>query len=86
MARQAASDAGIAIFQLPVYAMNDRYEVARYLDNPTKTGTIEMHCLPQRVVFEIAAACGGTVLEMREDGAAGPPSHWLSNIFIITKP
>ena len=77
---------GIAIFQLPVYAMNYRFEVARYLNNPTKTGTIEMHCLPQRVVFEIAAACGCTALEMREDGAAGPPSHWLSNIFIITKP
>ena len=76
---------GLAIFQVPTYAMNYRYEVTPYLAKPTETGTIEMHCLPQRVIFEIAAACGCVALEVREDTAAGPPAYWLSNSFIFTR-
>ncbi len=76
---------GVAMFQVPTYAMNYRYEVATYLAKPSETGTIEMHCLPQNVVFEIAAACGCAALEVREDTAAGAPAYWLSNTFILTK-
>lgn len=76
---------GMAIFQVPTYAMNYRHDVAEYLAKPTSTGTIEMHCLPQQVVIEIAAECGCVAVEVREDTAAGPPAYWLSNSFIFTK-
>ena len=77
---------GIAMFQLPTYTTGYGFDVARYLSAPTATGTIEVHCLPQSVVFEIAADCGCVPLEVREDNAMGPPSHWISNFFIFAKP
>jgi hypothetical protein len=63
-----------------------RFAIEEYLAAPTDTGTIEVHCLPQPVVFAIAAACGCVPLEVREDTAMGPPSAWLSNRYVFTKP
>jgi len=77
---------GIAMFQVPTYAIGYRFNLATYLAAPTNTGTIEVHCLPQPVVFQIAAEAGCVPLEVREDTAMGPPSHWLSNIFVFAKP
>ncbi len=77
---------GIAFFQVPTFAMGYQHNVARYLANPTSTGTIEVHCLPQPVVFQLAREAGCTLLEVREDGAMGPHPNWLSNSFIFTKP
>ncbi len=77
---------GIAMFQVPTFASNYGFDLARYLAAPTETGTIEVHCLPQSVVFGIAHRCGCVPLEVREDTAMGPPSHWLSNTFIFHKP
>lgn len=77
---------GIAIFQVPTYATGYRFSLANYLANPSTTGTIEVHCLPQQVVYSLAAEAGCIPLETREDGAMGPPSHWLSNTFIFAKP
>ena len=76
---------GVAIFQVPTYATGYSFELERYLANPTSTGTIEVHCLPQAVVYRLAAEAGCVPLEMREDSAMGPPSHWLSNTFIFSK-
>lgn len=76
---------GIAMFQVPTYASGYSFDVARYLAAPTPAGTIEVHCLPQPVVFAIAADCGCVPLEVREDTAMGPPSHWLSNAFVFAK-
>ncbi len=77
---------GIAIFQVPTYATGYKFNLASCLAAPTNTGTIEVHCLPQPVVFQIAAEAGCVPLEVREDTAMGPPSHWLSNTFMFAKP
>jgi 2-polyprenyl-3-methyl-5-hydroxy-6-metoxy-1,4-benzoquinol methylase len=77
---------GIAIFQVPSFAMGYQYDVARYLANPTSTGTIEVHCLPQPVVYRLAREAGCELLEVREDGAMGPHHNWLSNSYIFAKP
>lgn len=77
---------GVAIFQVPTHATGYRFDLENYLENPTSTGTIEVHCLPQAVVYRLAAEAGCVPLETREDTAMGPPSHWLSNTFIFTKP
>lgn len=76
---------GIAMFQVPTYATGYRHVVADYLASRTESGGIEMHCLPQNVIFSIAAEAGCRLLEVREDTSAGPPQYWLSNTFIFTK-
>lgn len=77
---------GLAIFQVPTFASGYTFDLHRYLAAPSDTGTIEVHCLPQPVVFQIARRCGCVPLEVREDNGMGPPSHWLSNTFIFQKP
>jgi SAM-dependent methyltransferase len=76
---------GVAIFQVPCYAAGYGFDLAKYLSNPTSTGTIEVHCLPQSVVYQLAHEAGCVPLETREDTAMGPPSHWLSNTFVFAK-
>lgn len=77
---------GIAMFQVPTYATGYSFDLEHYLANPTTTGTIEVHCLPQAVIYQLAAEAGCLPLETREDTGMGPPSHWLSNTFIFAKP
>jgi hypothetical protein len=75
---------GVAIFQLPTHALGYRFDLAAYLAAPV-SDAIEVHCLPQSVVFRLAAEAGCVPLEVREDTAMGPPSHWLSNSFVFAK-
>jgi SAM-dependent methyltransferase len=77
---------GIAIFQVPTFATGYQFNLSRYMANLTSTGTIEVHCLPQPVVFQLAQEAGCVPLEIREDGAMGRHSSWLSNTFIFAKP
>ncbi|MFN9368777.1 MAG: class I SAM-dependent methyltransferase [Planctomycetia bacterium] len=76
---------GIAMFQVPTYALGYSFTTPAYLAKPTDTGTIEVHCLPQEVVFRLAEEARCRPLEVREDQAMGPPSAWLSNTFIFRK-
>ena len=46
---------------------------------------MEMHVLPQRVIFEIAAQEGGQVIEVLEDGFTGLRFKEVSNSFLIQK-
>ncbi len=73
---------GLAIFQVPTYVPGYSFSVARYLFEP-KLETIEMHCLPQHVIFQLALEAGCMCLEVREDAAMDFP--WLSNTFVFRK-
>jgi SAM-dependent methyltransferase len=73
---------GLAIFQVPTYVPGYCFNVARYLLEP-KLETIEMHCLPQQVIFQLAHEARCICLEVREDGAMEFP--WLSNTFVFQK-
>jgi len=77
---------GMAVFQLPTFAAGYEFEVSRYLKHAPSEGTIEVHCLPQRTVFEVAAEAGCVPVEIREDMDMGPPNCWLSNTFVFAKP
>lgn len=74
---------GIAIFQFPTYNPGYGFNVAAYLAAP-KTGEIEVHCLPQHVVFDLAHQAGCVCLELMQDEGMGYP--WISNIFVFRKP
>jgi SAM-dependent methyltransferase len=81
----ALSPGGAAMFQVPTYPMGHsyRFDLAAYLDwMPQSTG-IEMHALPQHHVFTAAARHGMTVLEVQQDGLAGP--GWASHTFLLAK-
>jgi SAM-dependent methyltransferase len=74
---------GTAIFQFPTYHPGYSFDVKKYLAAP-KTGEIEVHCLPQHVVFDLAQKAGCVCLELMQDEGMGFP--WISNIFVFRKP
>lgn len=76
---------GLAIFQLTTHAIDYRYAVAEYLA-AARPGGMEMHVLPQPVVFRLAAEAGLEVLQVREDYLAGDPARWISNLFVLRRP
>ncbi len=73
---------GITIFQVPTYSPGYRFNVEEYLAKPRQKN-IEVHCLPQEIVFKLASDAGCTPLEVREDLAMGYP--WISNVFVFRK-
>jgi SAM-dependent methyltransferase len=76
---------GVAIFQVPTYALGYRFCLHDYMAKLPDRGEIEMHVLPQPVVFNIARSAGCEVLEVLNDGAAGNPRAWTSNTFVLRK-
>ncbi len=76
---------GIALFQVPTYAAGYGFNIAAYLAGLGGEGQIEMHVLPQPVVFQLAREAGCETLEVLEDSSAGPASHWNSSIFVMRK-
>jgi SAM-dependent methyltransferase len=81
---QSLRPKGIAIFQLPTYALDYRFSLDEYLANQGPLD-MEMHCLPQEEVFRISAEAGCSVLEVREDGCVGRVGQWISNTFIVRR-
>ena len=78
---------GLAVFQVPTYAIGYRFRANEYLRSIGQKGEIEMHVLPQRAVLQVAQQAGCVLLELREDiHSAGHPAIWLSNLFVIWKP
>ena len=76
---------GFAVFQVPTYAIGYRFRVSDYMSGIAASRDIEMHVLPQSVVFAIARDCGCEPLEVLEDMSAGPPAHWNSTTFVFRK-
>lgn len=75
---------GIAVFQVPTYANGYKFNVSEYLANPGKN-EMEMHCLPQKVIFDMARNHGIHVLEVLEDNFTGASNRFISNTFILQK-
>jgi SAM-dependent methyltransferase len=76
---------GLAVFQVPTYALGYSFSLSEYLANVGKDRGIEMHVLPQEVVFRLAREAGSFPLEVLDDGHAGPPHAWQSNTFVFQK-
>jgi 2-polyprenyl-3-methyl-5-hydroxy-6-metoxy-1,4-benzoquinol methylase len=75
---------GIAIFQVPTYAKEYRFNTIEWL-NTEHVMDMQMHCLPQYRIFELIEAEGCLPLEVREDNATGKPESFISNTFIVRK-
>jgi hypothetical protein len=74
---------GIAIFQVPTYQEGYSFRIKDYLAQPP-TLDMEMHCIPQHVVFSLIAEEHCKILEVREDGWIGR-GHSISNTFVVQR-
>ena len=84
LALQSLRSGGIAVFQVPTNSPGYHFSVSEWLalDNHND---MEMHCIPQWVIFELVAKAGCTVLEVREDNSTGAPDVFISNTFVARK-
>lgn len=74
-------------FQLPTYIPEYTFNASEYIAGLGREHVIEMHCLPQRAVFELAAAAGAQPIEALPDHRTGrQQKHWLSaTTFLMAK-
>jgi 2-polyprenyl-3-methyl-5-hydroxy-6-metoxy-1,4-benzoquinol methylase len=63
---------GVAFFQAPCHLYDYAFSVAEYLDGQNRSEHMEMHALPQRVVFELLAKHGLTPIEVTPNARIGP--------------
>ena len=75
---------GLAFFQVPTLIRDYTFDVRKYLDNPESGSHMEMHCLPQRYIFEIARSCGCRPLEVSQDDRTDCENH-VSTTFLLVK-
>ena len=78
---------GLAIFQVPAYRQDYGFSIDAYMAE-TRPPNMEMHVLPQRHVFALAAEAGLEVLDVREDShlVTSNPALWLSNLYVLRRP
>lgn len=83
-ALKALKPDGIAIFQVPTYQIGYSFSIMKWLKSEHKLD-MQMHCLPQHVIFSIATQEKCDILEVREDNSTGAPDKFISNLFVIKK-
>ena len=78
---------GYCLFQLPTYLEGYRFEVKSYLaasrppDRNDLPRSMEMHLLPQRVVYRLMREAGIELIEVVEDNLTGHPSYQSMTFF-----
>jgi len=75
---------GIAIFQVPTYCIDYHYSIREWLAADHELA-MQMHCLPQQVIFSIITDENCELLEVREDNYTGAPDRFISNTFVVRK-
>lgn len=75
---------GIAYFQLPTYKAGYHFSIDSYLATDNAT-SMEMHYLPQQVLFQLLQQCQCQLLELREDDAIGLSPNAVSNTVLLQK-
>jgi FkbM family methyltransferase len=77
---------GIAFFQIPTYIARYEFDSSAYLCSDLDGPVIEIHCLPQRDVFELLRLNGCVLHEVQPDGWIGQPDQLLSHTFLAQRP
>lgn len=82
---RALAPGGVAIFQAATWMEDFTFDTPSYLAG-RNGAQMELHALPQAVIFELAAEAGMAVREVREDHTlAAWPRAMLSNRFVMVK-
>jgi len=77
---------GIAYFQLPTFMKNYYFQVDEYIRKANGGPShMEMHCIPQKLVFDIVRDAGCELLEIREDPWT-ESNAIISNSLLVSKP
>ena len=76
---------GVAVFQVPTCSWNYHFSVESYLKNVDDQAVFQMHCLPQKRIFEILSEMSYKILEVRDDNAVDIPRHWVSSTFVAKR-
>jgi 2-polyprenyl-3-methyl-5-hydroxy-6-metoxy-1,4-benzoquinol methylase len=74
---------GIAIFQVPTFSAGYHFSIKEWLSIKHDITDMQMHCLPQSVIYRLIEEQNCELLEVGEDGSAG--SNFISNTFIVRK-
>jgi 2-polyprenyl-3-methyl-5-hydroxy-6-metoxy-1,4-benzoquinol methylase len=82
---KAINPGGVAFFQVPTYRKNYSFSLKRYLDEDYKHHNLEMHVLPQNMIFNIIYDQNCKLIEVLEDGYAGLAYGARSNSFLVQK-
>jgi len=83
-ALQSLNANGIGVFQVPTYQLGYHFKIDEWLAAAHRLD-MQMHCLPQDVLFSIIAEEHCTLLSVREDNATGEPDRFISNTFVVRK-
>jgi len=82
---KALNPGGVAYLQVPTYRVGYRSSPGEYLENEAKKHVMmEMHVLPQRVIFT-AREESCELVEVLEDGSTGLRFGKVSKTFLIRK-
>lgn len=73
---------GYVLFQVPTYRAGYRFALNEYLDHASPG--MEMHALPQQVIFQLFQKHGMTPIEIQEDGLTGSEA-FLSQTFFARR-
>jgi 2-polyprenyl-3-methyl-5-hydroxy-6-metoxy-1,4-benzoquinol methylase len=74
---------GMAMFGVPIYFANYRFQIDEYLASASESSEMEMHCIPQREVFSLVAAAGCSLIEVREEPRY---KNGIGNTFLVGRP
>lgn len=78
------NNGGSAFFQVPTYGTDYRWQFDQYIVERSPHTEIEMHVVPQSLVFAAASRGGCLPMEIQPDALTGIP-HWISNTFLFAK-
>ena len=81
---RALKPEGFAIFQVPTYSIGYGFSISEWI-TADHALDMQMHCLPQQVIFSIMADEKCVPLEVREDNSTGAPNRFISNTFVVHK-
>ena len=70
---------------MPTYSVGYVFDIDNYIKGLAEKPEIEMHCLPQSTVFEVARQADCNIVEVREDTSVEIPHYWVSNTFVMEK-
>jgi SAM-dependent methyltransferase len=82
---KSLNSGGIAFFQVPTYRLGYDFSISKYLNDELPRREIEMHILPQRIIFEGVRREGGKIIELLEDYNTIQMHMYVSNMFLVQK-
>lgn len=76
---------GVAFFQVPSYGKGYRFNLAEYWQGEATKKHMEIHFVPQHMIYALADRHGLRLLETRQDHCIANYDRWISNTYLMQK-